>query len=967
MMSRQFVAQRRQQRGFGVIPWATHNRFIVSHPLIRRAEYRDSLLAHLQGRAEKGLLIVDEAHVAAPASASKYAVDSDTTRAIRDLAPKFDNRLFLSATPHNGHSNSFSALLEILDPIRFTRAVAIQGPEVLQPVMVRRLKRDLRQLSVARFPCRVLTRIQLEHDASGWSATTERYDAETGKREAAVELASALGGDAFDLELSEKLARYTELCAPPKGHGRLPFINLQKRLLSSPEAFARTLEVHAQSLAKTGGVTVHVRTAQPDLFNDPEAYGVDDDVTDAEEDAEVAEASAGLRAPVAEAVALLKSLRAIAERARRVPDGKTRALLAWLRSACCPAIGPAGEASKTERAWTERRVIVFTEYGDTKRYLLEVLQEALAGTDRADERVLVFHGGMGDDARDAVQRAFNAPPTQHPVRILIATDAAREGINLQAHCADLFHFDVPWNPSRLEQRNGRIDRTLQPADEVRCHYFVYAGRREDRVLDTLVRKIETVQRELGSVGAVLLNDLERALDSGIDDKSAAKVESVGTDSKAQVAEQELESQRKQLDLLEAEIHRAAQRLERSKKALEVDAEALHGVVDIGLALSGASPMARAPDAAGKVPAYTLPELDRSWQATLDVLRPPRGRDESFWEWRRRPPRPVTFEPLPGLSDEAEQLHLSHPLVRRILDRFLAQGFSAHDLSRVCGVLVPGESVARVLAYARLTLFGAAAARLHDELITVVAPWPESPEALAPYKDAATAAKAREVTERALALGQKSLPARPAERGLALAPQFFALLWPHLEAEADARATEAKTGLSRRARKESDELRALIEKQRGSIRETANRIRQTNLFDIGDKEQRRQVELDLKHLDDRAARIDAELDAEPRAIEALYDVRESDPELCRRAKDLRRQQTGGLRCTVCHFDFEQRYGHLGRDYAEVHHAVPISAYETEGGTTRVTDLVVVCANCHRMLHRKRPWLAVTQLQQLLPRA
>ena len=71
----------------------------------------------------------------------------------------------------------------------------------------------------------------------------------------------------------------------------------------------------------------------------------------------------------------------------------------------------------------------------------------------------------------------------------MATDAAREGINLQNHCADLFHFDVPWNPSRMEQRNGRIDRTLQPADEVRCHYFVYPQREEDRVLETLVRKI----------------------------------------------------------------------------------------------------------------------------------------------------------------------------------------------------------------------------------------------------------------------------------------------------------------------------------------------------------------------------------------------------------------------------------------------------------------------------------------------
>jgi hypothetical protein len=69
------------------------------------------------------LVILDEAHHAAPASAQKYAVDSQITRAVRDLAPRFEHRLFLSATPHNGHSNSFSALLEILDPQRFCRGV----------------------------------------------------------------------------------------------------------------------------------------------------------------------------------------------------------------------------------------------------------------------------------------------------------------------------------------------------------------------------------------------------------------------------------------------------------------------------------------------------------------------------------------------------------------------------------------------------------------------------------------------------------------------------------------------------------------------------------------------------------------------------------------------------------------------------------------------------------------------------
>ena len=69
------------------------------------------------------------------------------------------------------------------------------------------------------------------------------------------------------------------------------------------------------------------------------------------------------------------------------------------------------------------------------------------------------------------QTPLNADRDKETLRILICTDAAREGINLQTYCSDLVHFDLPWNPSRLEQRNSRIDRKLQPAKQVLCRYF----------------------------------------------------------------------------------------------------------------------------------------------------------------------------------------------------------------------------------------------------------------------------------------------------------------------------------------------------------------------------------------------------------------------------------------------------------------------------------------------------------------
>src|SRR5678815_4458106 len=145
ILDKEYIAKVRQERGYGVNPWTTHTRFLVSHRLLIDEAYVGPLRDWLGTFRSGTLLILDEAHHAAPASGQKYAIDSQITKAIRDLSPRFEHRLFLSATPHNGHSNSFSALLEILDPQRFCRGVPVKQ-KMLDEVMVRRLKDDLRQI-----------------------------------------------------------------------------------------------------------------------------------------------------------------------------------------------------------------------------------------------------------------------------------------------------------------------------------------------------------------------------------------------------------------------------------------------------------------------------------------------------------------------------------------------------------------------------------------------------------------------------------------------------------------------------------------------------------------------------------------------------------------------------------------------------------------------------------------------------
>jgi superfamily II DNA/RNA helicase len=257
---------------------------------------------------------------------------------------------------------------------------------------------------------------------------------------------------------------------------------------------------------------------------------------------------------------LLDQMTELAESTRSLPDARIRKLVEWIRSNMCPELGKPGSK------WNDTRCIIFTEYDDTKRYLQQQLEAAISKSDRADDRILVYHGPTPPAKREEIKTAFNADPRKHTVRILIATDAAREGLNLQAHCWNLFHFDVPWNPSRMEQRNGRIDRKLQPSPAVFCHYFVYQQRPEDRIIQVLVRKTETIREELGSLSQVIDSKLAKTMSQGIRRKDIGRLEteiqSANLESEnRRTVEQELEASRERQDLLREQIDRLRTLLE----------------------------------------------------------------------------------------------------------------------------------------------------------------------------------------------------------------------------------------------------------------------------------------------------------------------------------------------------------------------------------------------------------------------
>ena len=886
ILDRTYWTRMRRERGFGVNPWRTHSRFLVSHNLLIDPAYADPMREWLGEMRPGSLLILDEAHHAAPSSGGRYGIETKFTRAVRDLGGRFEHRLFLSATPHNGHSNSFSTLLELLDPYRFTRGVKVRGKQVLDDVMVRRLKEDIREIQDG-FPKRIVERIEI----------------------------AGLPQDTPELVLSQLLDEYRTVrkqrhkstSAKAQAAAGLLVIGLQQRLLSSVEAFARSLEVHRKTVEgqweraneSSGG-----DLRDPSLFTSaPDAEDERGEWSSEEQEAEEKrqiEASAALaeaetqRNAATQALwnreqALLNRMQKIAEKARGRPDAKMLRLIDWIRDNLCPALPSPGQASVGAPAqWNDRRVLIFTENREgTKRYLREMLDGAIERTDRADERIAVIDGHTRGAQRKEIQRRFNADPKKDPLRILLATDAAREGLNFQAHCTDLFHFDLPWNPGRIEQRNGRIDRKLQPAPEVRCHYFVLPQRAEDRVLEVLVHKTETIKRELGSLAKVINDDIERHLKGGIPhgeaDQIAQKIDRADLDAeRKRMVEDELEAARDRQENLKAQIASCRKVLETSRDWVKFESESFRDALSCSLELLGTDPLEKGEDEKGR-PVWHFPVLtnkiqsDSSWAATLDTLRTPRKTDQKLAEWRKETSiRPVVFEDQGVLSDDVVHLHLEQRVAQRLLARFRSQGFVHHDLSRAC-LAQAADSIPRVILLGRLSLYGSGAERLHEEIVPVAARWTELSRRNGPLRAYARDAQTRtlDLLDRSLAESNKhSLNDIIQRKLLAAAPRDIDELLPQLQPRADELAAVATEQLRRRGEEEAADLRATLERQRDHIREELDKHeRQPDQLTLGFKtEEKRQLQANMNAWRRRLEQFDSDLEREPERICAFYEVR-----------------------------------------------------------------------------------------------
>jgi SNF2 family DNA or RNA helicase len=429
----------------------------------------DDVQAKLE-QTDWDLVVVDEAH---KMSAHFYGNEVEETkryklgRLLGSLARHF---LLMTATPHSGKPEDFQLFMALLDPDRFEGKPRKGGKEAdAQGLMRRMVKEELLTFEGKRlFPER--------------RAYTVNYDLSPEE--------ARLYADVTDY-VREEMNRAQRLQA--KGEGRrgnivgFALTVLQRRLASSPEAIYQSLRRRRERLeGRVNEVRLGGRSADSfDLTVDLDAPDDPDDLLDGErEDLEervVDQASAA--ETIAELEAEIATLRRLEEIAARVrasgTDAKWSELARLLQD---------GNAEMLDETGKRRKLIIFSEHRDTLNYLTDRIR-TLLGT---PEAVVTIHGGMHREARRQAQEAFRQQPE---VCVLVATDAAGEGVNLQrAHL--LVNYDLPWNPNRIEQRFGRIHRIGQT--EV-CHMWnlVAAETREGQVFQRLLTKLAEQSKALG--------------------------------------------------------------------------------------------------------------------------------------------------------------------------------------------------------------------------------------------------------------------------------------------------------------------------------------------------------------------------------------------------------------------------------------------------------------------------------------
>jgi len=440
--------------------WIENNQVITSLDLAKL----ERVLPGLR-QCHWDLVIIDEAHRMSARDESHKSMRYKLGELLRDTS---DHILLLTATPHKGDPANFSLFLQLLD-----RDVYADVRSIREAMERRRAPFYLRRTKEAMvyFP---------ERQADGtWQARkifTKRITITAG---------FSIDGAEFDLyaEVTRFVKRQSAKAAARGDDPRARAVGFlmslyQRRLASSTHSLRRSLENRANRLeTRLKEAQTLARTAPPDI-PDPEEF---EEMEDAErerfeaviEAITISENAKEVQEEVAE-------LRGLAEKAKKAEREGVEAKLQKLQ-----------EVLKDEGFFDDpsKRLLIFTEFRDTLNHLLERL-------DNWGLKAGCIHGGMKIGLRDQSGTRLHSEQQfrEGEIQVLVATEAAGEGINLQC-CNILFNYDIPWNPNRLEQRMGRIHRYGQKKDCL-IFNFVATNTIEGRVLQRLLEKLQEIRDAL---------------------------------------------------------------------------------------------------------------------------------------------------------------------------------------------------------------------------------------------------------------------------------------------------------------------------------------------------------------------------------------------------------------------------------------------------------------------------------------
>ncbi len=349
---------------------------------------------------------------------------------------------------------------------------------------------------------------------------------------------------------------------------------------------------------------------------------------------------------------------------------------------------------------------MFTEYRATQSWLADLLTARGLGGDRLN----LIYGGQDEDERKRFKDAFQAPPDRDPVRILLATDAASEGIDLQRHCHRMVLVDIPFNPNRLEQRIGRLDRYGQKHD-VEVFHFVGTGWEEApagsyendlEFLSRIAEKVTKIREDLGKVNLLISVAVE-------DHMTGKQVNRVDLDAMTSNTNKNL--YRFELQMRD-QIEQARVDLAETKESLRISPTNAEHITRIALELS---------DQPSLIPNESV--RDTFWvgnrtgvwaNATVGLPDPLSGHA-----------RPITFDPDIAADNDGDVVlaHLNHPLVANATRLLRAEVWghatgTKSPLHRVAALRIRDEvsdGNIVVAAFSRLVVAGADGTRLHEEV------------------------------------------------------------------------------------------------------------------------------------------------------------------------------------------------------------------------------------------------------------